>query len=98
METIVPGYKYSLFNVQNPSIKQELQFVHTQHNDLYKEHVVIKDGVTDKEVLSVLADRYEYLEKENPDNKEVKAVLKRLRNCISDVEDLEKQKQQTKLE
>ena len=65
MKVLVTGHGYELSNFEDSSTTQNLQFIH-KVIDKTDTLVLISDGTTNEEVLKVLIDRLQYLQRVNP--------------------------------
>lgn len=69
MKVIVPGHRYELANFELPGIDdQELKFIHKEPatDSTGWKLETISDGTTNEEVLAVLIDRMQFLQKNFP--------------------------------
>lgn len=68
MKTYVEGHSYELENFENKNLPgQKLQFIHKEPKETdSKQLVTISDGTTNEEVLEVLINRMQFLNKKFP--------------------------------
>lgn len=83
MKVIVPGHEYELLNHKGDRVGGRLQFVEKKKDGA--ELKLVKDGTTTEEVISVLIDRLEFLNKVVPCT-ENEAALVSLRGALKALE------------
>lgn len=67
MQAITPGHQYHLANFEKNEVSQFLQFIHKEPvAEGSTELKTINDGTTNEEVLAVLIDRLNFLNKKFP--------------------------------
>jgi hypothetical protein len=67
MKVITPGHTYELPNFEDDSERQVLYFIHKEVQNLGStELVTINDGTTNEDVLKMLIDRMQFLQKAFP--------------------------------
>lgn len=79
MKVITEGHRYHLKNHEVPDNYQELQFIHKEYANGYLS--MVKDGVQNIEVLTMLLDRYQYLQSRLDCNSNSK-IIALLQECI----------------
>jgi len=67
MKVLTPGYKYELENFENPeAFNQTIQFIEKVEQGAFDEEpylVTINDGTTNEDLIEVLIDRIQFLNK-----------------------------------
>lgn len=82
MRVNIPGHNYSLSNQLDPSqMYQTLQFVHIESAGAEKEPMVLADGIHEEELLRVLVDRLQFMQRTAPAEWQEQLVLK-LKECL----------------
>lgn len=66
MRITTDGYEYQVVNMHNPNLMQTICFIH-KALDKDNKLVIIKDGTTNEEILKVMINRLQYLDKLVPD-------------------------------
>jgi len=67
MKILTQGHCYELSNFESPSEKgQEIQFIQKEPTEVKGELKTISDGTTNEEVLEMLIDRMQFLQKAFP--------------------------------
>ncbi len=100
MKVLTPGHHYELPNFDEPKVKgQRLQFIHKKSDkkDPTKQCKLISDGTTNEEVLRVLIDRSEFLNKSLPST-ETTLALKNLKEALYWFEKRTEDRKQRKVE
>lgn len=82
MRVNIPGHNYSLANQLDPSqIYQTLQFVHIEPAGPNQDPMVLADGIHEDELLRVLLDRMQFLQRAEATEWKEQMVLK-LKECL----------------
>lgn len=82
MRVNIPGHNYSLSNQIDPlQIYQTLQFVHIESAGPNQNPMVLADGIHEEELLRVLLDRMQYLQRTEATDWKEQMILK-LKECL----------------
>jgi len=64
MKVLTPGHRYELAHFENKESAQALQFIHKEPKEEGSTELkTVSDGTTNEEVLDVLIDRMQFLQK-----------------------------------
>lgn len=74
METIVDGYEYELAAFEGGDA-QKVGFIHKEKNE-EGDYITVKDGTTNEEVLAMLIDRLQFLNKKLASRETALAITK----------------------
>jgi len=66
MEVITPGHRYILNGCEDPRNTQEIQFIEKASIYGSDQLKTLNDGTTNEEVIQVLIDRLQHLNKQHP--------------------------------
>ncbi len=73
MKAIIKGHQYVLKNVNEGT--QTLQFVQKTPDAVTKKLVLVQDGTTNEEVITMLIDRMKFLQASLPSRENVHAIV-----------------------
>lgn len=75
ISVITPGHRYEITCVENPNNTEIIQFLHKEQNGA-TELKLVKDGVTNEDLIRVLIDRISFLNKKFPCKENACAITK----------------------